>query len=245
VFLTGTLLNALTVAIGATLGVVVGARMPQRVQETLTDGIGLFTLAIAVSLALRLLMDNSAPTGTDLVVLASLLVGGAIGEAIRLSDRLDGVGNWFQRRLARGDRPSRISEAFVTASLVFCVGPLTILGSIENGLTGDIQLLAVKSVLDGFTSMAFAAALGGGVYLSIVTILVVQGGIATVAWLFGSSIDPVAISAASAVGGIILLGVGFRLLEIKRIRVVSFLPALLIAPVVVILVAPLRASLGQ
>jgi uncharacterized membrane protein YqgA involved in biofilm formation len=245
VFLTGTLLNALTVAIGATLGVVVGARMPQRVQETLTDGIGLFTLAIAVSLALRLLMDNTAPTGTDLVVLASLLVGGAIGEAIRLSDRLDGVGNWFQRRLARGDRPSRISEAFVTASLVFCVGPLTILGSIENGLTGDIQLLVVKSVLDGFTSMAFAAALGGGVYLSIVTILVVQGGIATVAWLFGSSIDPVAISAASAVGGIILLGVGFRLLEIKRIRVVSFLPALLIAPVVVILVAPLRASLGQ
>jgi uncharacterized membrane protein YqgA involved in biofilm formation len=245
VFLTGTLLNALTVAIGATLGVVVGARMPQRVQETLTDGIGLFTLAIAVSLALRLLMDNSAPTGTDLVVLASLLVGGAIGEAIRLSDRLDGVGNWFQRRLARGERPSRISEAFVTASLVFCVGPLTILGSIENGLTGDIQLLAFKSVLDGFTSMAFAAALGGGVYLSIVTILVVQGGIATVAWLFGSSIDPVSISAASAVGGIILLGVGFRLLEIKRIRVVSFLPALLIAPVVVILVAPLRASLGQ
>jgi len=244
-FMTGTLLNAVAVAIGATVGLLIGSRMPARIQQTLTDSLGLFTLCIAFALALTLLMDRSSPAGTDLIVLASLLVGGAIGELLKLTERVDGLGDWFQRRLARGDKPSRISEAFVTASLVFCVGPLTFLGSIQNGLTGDIQLLAVKSVLDGFASVAFAAALGAGVYLSILTILVVQGGLATLAYLFGASLDPVAVSAASAVGGVILLGVGFRLLEMKRVRVVSLLPALVIAPVIVWLVAPLRLALGQ
>jgi uncharacterized membrane protein YqgA involved in biofilm formation len=245
VFLAGTLLNAAAVLIGTTIGLLLGSRMPARVQQTLTDGLGLFTLAIAFALALELLMDRAAPAGTDLIVLASLLVGGTIGELLHLTERVDGLGDWFQRRLSRGEQPSRISEAFVTASLVFCVGPLTFLGSIQNGLTGDVQLLAVKSVLDGFASIAFAAALGGGVYLSILTILVVQGGLATLAYLFGANLDPVAISAASAVGGIILLGVGFRLLEIKRVRVVSLLPALILAPLMVWLVTPLRAALGQ
>jgi uncharacterized protein len=244
-FLSGTLLNALTVVIGTTVGLLVGSRMPQRIQQTLTDGLGLFTLSIGMALALRLLMDRAAPAGTDLIVLASLLVGGAIGEVLRLTERIDALGDWFQRRLARDGRRSKISEGFVTASLVFCVGPLTILGSIQNGLSGDIQLLAVKSVLDLFASIAFAAALGAGVYLSVLTILVVQGGLATAAWLFGSGLDPVAINAASAVGGVILLGVGFRLLEIKRVRVVSFLPALVLAPVFVWLAGPLRAALGQ
>ena len=244
-FLSGTLLNVLAVAIGATIGLLVGSRMPARIQQTLTDGLGLFTLCIAFALALTLLMDRTAPAGTDLVVLASILVGGGIGELLRLTERVDALGDRFQRRLARDDKPSRISEAFVTASLVFCVGPLTILGSIQNCLTGDIQLLAVKSVLDGFASIAFAATLGAGVYLSIITVLVIQGGLATLAYLFGANLDPVAISAASAVGGVILLGVGFRLLEIKRVRVVSLLPALLLAPLLVWLVAPLRAALGQ
>ena len=182
----------------------------------------------------RLLMVQSAPAGADLIVLASLLVGGAIGELLHLTEAVEGLGNWFQRRLARGDQPSRISEAFVTASLVFCVGPLTILGSIQNGLTGDIQLLAVKSVLDGFASVAFAATLGAGVYLSILTVVIIQGGLATLAWAFGSGLDPVAISVASATGGVILLAVGLRLLEIRRIRAVSFLPALIIAPALVL-----------
>lgn len=244
-FLSGTLLNAIAVLIGTTLGLLVGSRMPARIQQTLTDGLGLFTLCIAFALALTLLIDRTAPAGTDLIVLASILVGGAIGELLKLTERVDGLGDWFQKRLARGDKPSRISEAFVTASLVFCIGPLTFLGSIQNGLTGDIQLLAVKSVLDGFASIAFAATLGAGVYLSILTILVIQGGLATLAYLFGANLDPVAISAASAVGGVILLGVGFRLLEIKRVRVVSLLPALIIAPVMVWLVAPLRLALGQ
>jgi uncharacterized membrane protein YqgA involved in biofilm formation len=244
VFLTGTILNALAVAVGATIGVMVGARMPSRLQQTLTDGLGLFTIAVGISLALQLLLDKTAPAGTDLVALAALLVGGTLGELLRLTERVDGIGAWFQGRLARDASRSRISEGFVAASLLFCVGPLTILGSLQNGLTGDIQLLAIKSVLDGFAAVALAATLGPGVYLSVLTILVVQGGIATVAAAAGSNIEPVTISVVSAVGGLMLLGVGFRLLEIKRVRVISFLPALLLAPVFVWLAGPIRAGLG-
>src|SRR5687768_9491530 len=148
-FLTGTLLNVAAVLIGTTVGVLIGSRMPRRVQETLTDGLGLFTLAIGSALTLRLLLDDTQPAAASLAVLGGLLAGGAVGELLRLSDRLDALGDWFQSRLARGDQPSRISEGFVTASLVFCVGPLTILGSVQNGLTGEIELLAVKSLLDG------------------------------------------------------------------------------------------------
>ena len=232
-FLAGTLLNVATVLLGTTIGVLAGARVPERMQRTLTDGLGLFTLAIGLALSLRLLMDRSAPVGNDLAVLGALLGGGAIGELLRLSDRLDALGDWFQRRLARGDEPSRVSEAFVTASLVFCVGPLTILGSIQNGLTGDIQLLAVKSLLDGVAAIAFAAALGAGVYLSALTVLIVQGGIATIAFLAGGGLDPASVDAASAVGGLILIGVALRLLDIRQVRVANLLPALLLAPILV------------
>ena len=244
-FLTGTLLNVATVLIGTTIGVLAGARVPERMQRTLTDGLGLFTLAIGFALSLRLLLDRSAPQGNDLAVLGALLAGAVIGELLHLSDRLDGLGDWFQRRLAHGDQPSRISEAFVTASLVFCVGPLTILGSIQNGLTGDIQLLAVKSLLDGVASVAFAAALGAGVYLSAITVLVVQGSIAAIAWAFGGGLDPTAVEAASAVGGLILICVGMRLLEIRQVRVVNLLPALLLAPLLVALAAQIRLALAQ
>jgi uncharacterized membrane protein YqgA involved in biofilm formation len=235
-FLSGTLLNALTVVIGTTVGLLIGSRMPARMHQTLTDGLGLFTLAIGLALALQLLLDRTQPAGSDLIVLASLLIGAVLGEAARLSDRLDGLGSWFQARLARGDRPSRISEAFVTASLVFCVGPLTILGSIQNGLTGDMELLAVKSLLDGFAAIAFAAALGAGVYLSVIAVLVIQGGIATAAFLLGGGLDSVTVAVTTAVGGLTLIGVGLRLLEIRQVRVVNLLPALVVAPILVSLV---------
>jgi uncharacterized membrane protein YqgA involved in biofilm formation len=236
-FLTGTLLNAAAVIAGATLGVLLGARMPARMQQTLTDGLGLFTVAISLALAVRFLLDPAVALADQLAVLAALLVGAVIGELLRLSDRLDALGDWFQRRLARGDQPSRVSEGFVTASLVFCVGPLTILGSIQNGLTGDISLLAVKSLLDLVASIAFAAALGAGVYLAAGSVLLIQSAIATVAWLVGAGLDPASIAATSATGGVVLLGVGLRLLDIKRVRVVNFLPALVLAPVFVALAA--------
>jgi len=244
VFLSGTLLNVAAVLIGTTIGLLLGARMPERLQQTLTDGLGLFTLAVGFALALRLLLDPAQPAGNDLAVLAALLAGAVVGEVARLSDRLDGLGAWFQRRLARGEPPSRVSEAFVTASLVFCVGPLTILGSMQNGLTGDIQLLAVKSLLDGVASIAFAAALGAGVYLAAGTVLIVQGGIAGLAAIAGNGLSQEAIDITAAVGGLILLGVGLRLLEVKHIRVASFLPALVLAPIFVWLAALIRTALG-
>ena len=141
----------------------------------LTDGLGLFVIVLGVSMGMRVLTDPAALPGDELAVLAAVLLGAAIGELLRLQDGLEGLGSWFQDRLSRKDEPSRIAEAFITASIVFCVGPLTILGSIENGLTGEIRLLAVKSLLDGVAAIAFAAALGWGVALSAITVLVVQG----------------------------------------------------------------------
>jgi uncharacterized protein len=242
-FLSGTLLNAFTVLLGTTVGVVVGGRMPERLRSSLTDALGLFTVLIGANMALPLFNDQALHTGDDLAVLGALLVGVLAGHLLGISDRLDALGAWFQRRLSAPDRPSRIAEGFVTASVVFCVGPLTILGSIQNGLTGDIQLLAVKSLLDMVASMAFAAALGFGVYLSIVTILVVQGGIAFAAWLVGSGLDQASIVAVGSAGGVILMGVGIRLLELKVIRVADFLPALLLAPLFVAVAGLIRAVL--
>ena len=245
-FLTGTLLNVATVLVGATIGMLAGARIPPRLQEALTAGLGLFTLAFGLAMALRQFTDPAARPGDDLAVLAALLLGVVVGELLRLQDGLEALGAWFQRRLARADtgRPSRVAEGFVTASLVFCVGPLTILGSLENGLTGDVGLLAVKSLLDGVASIAFAAALGPGVYLSALTVLVVQGGIAAGAFLLRDVMDPATILAVGATGGIILLGVGLRLLEVKAVRVANFLPALVLAPILVRLADMVRSLLA-
>lgn len=243
-FLTGTLLNVATVLAGTVIGVLAGSRMPARMQETLVIGLGLFTALIGTSMGLRLFLDPAARPGDDLAILAAVLLGAAIGEVLRLHDGLESLGGWFQQRLARGDRPSRIAEGFVTASLVFCVGPLTILGSLENGLTGDIRLLAVKSLLDGVASIAFAAALGWGVALSAMTVLVVQGSIAGGAFLLRDVMDAATILAITAAGGVILLGVALRLLDLKAVRVASFLPALLLAPIFIRVAEAVRGALG-
>jgi uncharacterized protein len=244
VFLSGTLLNVAAVLVGATAGLLLGARMPRRMQESLTTGLGLYTLVLGISMALRIFTDPKADAGDNLAVLAALLLGLAIGELLRLHDRLEELGAWFQRRLSRGDRPSRISEGFVTASLVFCVGPLTILGSLDNGLRGDMTLLAVKSLLDGVASIAFAAALGPGVYLSALTVLLVQGGIAAGAFLLRNVMDTETVLVVSATGGLMLQGVGLRLLEIKAVRVANFLPGLVLAPIFVRLADAVRVLLS-
>jgi len=240
--LSGTLLNAAAVAVGATIGLFAGTRVSPQLRESLTTVLGLFTLVLAASMGLRVFTDPTARTEDSLAVLGGLLIGVAIGEWLRLHDRLEDLGGWFQQRLASGDRPSRVAEAFVTTSIVYCVGPLTILGSLDNGLRGDITLLATKSLLDGVASIAFAAAMGAGVYLSILTILVVQGGIALGAFLLSGVFDPVTILVLSSVAGITLLGVGLRLLELKQVRLANFLPALVVAPILIRLVDAVRAA---
>lgn len=242
--LSGTLLNVVAVLAGTVVGLLVGSRMSSRMQSTLTDGLGLFTLAIGLAMALRIFTDPVAQPGDDLAVLGALLGGAVLGELLQLTERLDALGAWFQGRLARDGSPSRIAEGFVTASLVFCIGPLTILGSIENGLTGEIRLLAIKSLLDGVASIAFAAALGPGVALSAITVFVAQGGIALAAAFFGSALDERAILGITATGGLILAAVALRLLDVKRVRVASFLPALLLAPLLLALAEALRGALS-
>jgi len=243
-FLTGTLLNVATVLVGTLIGLVLGSRISDRMQSSLTTGLGLFTALFGLSMGLGIFTDPAAQPGDDLAVLSAVLVGVAVGEVLRLHDGLESLGGWFQRRLTGGDRPSRIAEGFVTASLVFCVGPLTILGSIANGLTGDVQLLAIKSLLDGVASVAFAATLGVGVALSALTVLIVQGSIAAAALLLRDVMDATTILAITAAGGVILLGVALRLLELNPVRVASFLPALLLAPLFVRMAAVIRDLLG-
>jgi uncharacterized membrane protein YqgA involved in biofilm formation len=229
-FLSGTLLNVATVVLGTTIGLLAGRRVPARLGEGLTTGLGLFVVVIGVTMAGSIFSDPGAQPGDELAVLGGLLAGVAMGELLRLQDGLESLGSWFQRRLSSGEQPSRVAEAFVTASLVFCVGPLTILGSLENGLRGDATLLSTKALLDGVASVAFAAALGAGVYLSAVTVLIVQGTIAGAAFLLRDALDTRTVLAISSTGGVILLGVALRLLDLKAVQVANFLPALVFAP---------------
>ena len=244
-FLSGTLLNVAAVLIGTSLGLLAGSRLPARIHESLVTANGFFVAVVAISMALRIFTNPASAPGYDLAVLAALVVGVAAGELLRLHDGLEWLGGWFQRRLARDkEQPSRIAEGFITASLVFCVGPLTILGSLQNGLSGDTTLLATKSLLDFVSSMAFAAALGPGVYLSAFTVLAVQGGISGGAFLLADLMDPATILAISASGGLILIGMALRLLDLKAVRVANFLPALVLAPIFIRVADAIRGWLG-
>lgn len=234
--MTGTIINIATVLAGGMIGLFFGARLPERIRQTVIAGLGLFTAAIGIKLFLE--------TQNSIVVLASLLVGGLLGEWWQIEDGLRSLGSFLERTFTKNsgeDRQgSRFIRGFLTASLVFCVGPMTILGSIQDGLSGDYQLLAIKAVLDGFAALAFASSLGVGVLFSALVILVYQGSISLLAAQAQAYISPAMMGEMTAVGGVLLLGIAVSsLLEIKPIRVGNFLPALLIAPLVVALLAVL------
>jgi uncharacterized membrane protein YqgA involved in biofilm formation len=244
VFLTGTILNVVAVLLGTTVGFAAARRVGPQLRESLTTGLGFFVTAIAISLAISVFDDPAAQPGDALVVLGSLLIGVVIGEWLRIQDRLEALGAWFLRRLASGEQPSRIAEGFVTASLVYCVGPLTILGPIDNGLRGDITLLATKSLLDGVASVAFAAALGPGVYLSAITVFVIQGSIAAAAFLLRDALDARTILVLTATGGLMMLGIALRLFDLRAVRVANYLPALLVVPVLLRVADAIRGMLA-
>lgn len=243
----GTLLNVATVVLGSALGLLIGHRLPQRTRDVVTDALGLVTLLIA-ALSSAAVLDPAlesevGASATVLVVLGSLLVGGIVGSLLHVEARLEAVGGALQSRLLRGsggESRRRFVEGFVTASLLFCVGPLTILGSLSDGLGLGYEQLAVKSVLDGFASIAFAATLGWGVMASALTVLVVQGGLTLVGLLVGDVLSDGAVSAVTATGGLLLVGVALRLLRIKPLPVGDLLPALLVAPLLVEVVSRLR-----
>jgi uncharacterized membrane protein YqgA involved in biofilm formation len=241
--LTGTLVNAATVLAGTTIGVLLGDRLPERIRETVMHALGLFVITLGVFEGTQAFTGPLATftRGSAVVVLLSILVGGVIGELLRIDDALTRLGEALRRRFERrGDDRGRFVEGFVVASLVFCVGPLTVLGSIQDGLNGDSQLLIIKSVLDGFAALAFSAALGWGVGFSVLTILVYQGALSLAAGLGAGAFSPAMISAMTAVGGVMILAIGLRLLELKTIRVANLLPALVLAPATVAVMQALR-----
>lgn len=236
----GTLTNVATVLAGTVVGALAGARIPERLQQTIVASLGLLTAALAVREVLVV--------EEFILVLGAVLSGAIVGEVLRIEQGLERAGEALQRRLSGtptpidvelpeasvpevqvADRTGRSSEGFVISTLVFCVGPLTVLGSIDDGL-GDPELLLVKAGLDGFASIAFAAVYGWGVGLAALSVLVIQGGIALGAGaLDGVLTDPM-VDVLGATGGVLLLGVSLRLLELKRVRVANLLPALAIAP---------------
>ncbi len=219
------MLNALTVLVGGLIGWKVGDRIPRRIAESLFSVLGLFTILLG-------LLD-AFTTKNSLVVLGALLIGTLLGELADLDGALARFGDRLQSRFAQNGSP--VGEAWVTSSLVFCVGPLSILGSFANGLHGDATTLAVKATLDGFAALAFSATLGWGVLLSIGTILVYQGALSLSASLLAPvlSTTPEAITELTATGGLILVALGMRLLKLREFRVASMLPALLVAPAIV------------
>jgi hypothetical protein len=226
--MTGTFLNIATVLVGGALGLIFRARIPDQLKATVISGMGLFTMAMGLQMFLN--------TENPLIVLGSLLIGTLLGEWWKIEDRLQNLGRFLEQRFSREgeDGSNTFVRGFLTASLLFCVGPMTILGSIQDGLTGDYNLLAVKSVLDGFASLAFASTLGVGVMFSTMVILVYQGGISLLAAQLNSIVTPAMMSELTATGGVILLGLAISsLLEIKKIRVGNMLPGLAIAPLIV------------
>ena len=243
----GTVINVVTVLVGSGVGVLLGNRLPQRTRDLVTDALGLVTLLIAADAARTVfspaLAEHVGRSAPMLIVLGSLLIGGIVGSLLRLEQRVESLGGYLQRKLqGRGSSVERhrFIEGFVTASLIFCTGPLTILGSLNDGLGNGADQLYLKSALDGFAAIAFAAAFGWGVAASVLTVVVVQGSLTGVGLALGEALPAAHLAAITAAGGLLLIGVALRLLKIREIAVADLLPALLVAPGLVTLVAFLR-----
>ncbi|MDX2139483.1 MAG: DUF554 domain-containing protein [Chloroflexota bacterium] len=231
----GTLLNMLTIAIGSTLGLLIGNRISEKMQQSVMTGLGFVSLFVGIT--------NASSTGNVIIPLLALVFGVIIGELLDIDGRLEGFAGWLQTRLGAADRSHgdaaekrrRFITGFITASLLFCVGPLTVVGSIQDGmgLESGFQQLAIKSVLDGFGALALASSLGIGVAFTLVTVLVIQGGLALVGSFIGNFMTTPMINEMTAVGGLMIIGLSLILLDLKRPRVANFLPGLVLAPLIV------------
>lgn len=229
----GTVLNILTIVIGGALGVFIGAKISERLRNLVTDVLGCVTIisaADALSAYWDVELQESMPKGwVILVVIFSLLFGALIGSALAIEDRLEFLGNKLKSRFSKNGS-SNFVEGFVSASLIFAIGPLAILGSISDGMGTGIDQLVLKSTLDGFAALAFAASLGWGVALSALPVGIYQFAWTAVGLFLGSILTNYQVSAMTAVGGILLIGISLRLLRIKQIAVGNLLPALALAP---------------
>lgn len=254
--MTGTLVNAAAIILGAGLGTLLGGRLTGAVRSTVTDVLGVFVLVLGAADALGAFggeLEQALGPVAVLVILGSLLLGGVLGELADIEGRLRRFGVWLRDRVLGSeattrsddeeavlapppdlrDPRQRFVEGFVVTSLLVCVGPLAILGPLQDGLTDGFQLLAVKAMLDGFAALAFASALGIGVAFSVLPLVVLQGSVTLAAGALQSVMTDPMLAALSATGGFLVMAIGLRLLELRQVRVANLLPALVLAPLVV------------
>jgi uncharacterized membrane protein YqgA involved in biofilm formation len=242
----GTLINVLAILMGSALGVLLGNRLPEKMSRTLTDAMGLIVLVIG-ALNLADLSDEAFAKATGifptiLVVLAALLLGGVTGSLLKIEQRLEQFGVWLQAKTkGKGDKDLFI-QGFVNAALLFTIGPMAVLGALQDGLGQGFEILALKSTLDGFTSVAFAATMGWGVAFSAIPVGLWQGLLTILSTSVGDVLSQAAVASITATGGILLLGTGLRVLQIRMVSVADLLPALVFAPVITLVLA---TTLGQ
>lgn len=234
----GTVANVVTIVLGSLIGLAVGTRLPARTAGAVTEALGLVTLVIA-GLSLRPLLQptlGEAVGDAALIIIMLAVIGGTmLGSLLRLEGRMEDLGRWVRGKLSRGtnDQSSRFVEGFVTSSLVFCVGPMAVLGALQDGLGMGADQLLAKSLLDGFAAIAFASSLGLGVLASAVPVALYQGGLTLLGFLLGDVMPPAQVDALTVAGGIVLLALAFRLIGLKHLRVADMLPALVLAPLFV------------
>lgn len=232
--MTGTIINTAAIILGGLLGLRFGKVLSEKSRETIIIGLGLFTLGISISMFLD--------TNNSLIVLGGLLIGGLLGEYLSIEDRINNIGKFLERKFNKESNSSPDRKDFIVgfmaSSILFCTGPMAILGAIQDGLVGDYQLLAIKSVMDGFAAFAMASTLGIGVLFSGPIVFVYQGFFSVLAIQLQSIMTPAMVAELTATGGLLLIGLTFSsLLEIKPIRVGNFLPSLVISPLIVFLLS--------
>lgn len=242
----GTIVNVVAIVLGTVIGVVIGNRLSEKTSRVVTDGLGLVVLVLGglnvISLLDAEFLAAVGPGMPLLIVIGAILIGGIIGSALKIEQRLEQFGSVLQKRFAgKGSKDSKekFITGFVNASLVFTIGPLAILGALSDGLGQGIEQLATKSILDGFASLAFAASLGWGVALSAIPVGLWQGLLTALAFAVGSVVSAPVVAALTATGGVLLLGVGLRLLQLRQVAVGNMLPALIVAPVLTVVLLSL------
>ena len=226
--MTGNFINLIAILAGSAVGVLFGARLSENLKSTVISGMGLFTIAVGLQMFLK--------TENALVVLGALIFGAILGEWWKLEDGLQNLGIWLEKRLSGNSEggSSRFVRGFLTASVLYCTGPMAVLGSISDGLRGDYLTLSIKSVLDGFFSIALASTLGIGVAFSALPVFIYQGSISLLAAQLNAIVTTSMMNEMTATGGILLMGIGVSsLLELRKIRIGNFIPALAIAPLIV------------
>lgn len=213
----GTIVNVIAILVGGTLGLLFRHRLPQRAVTVVFHGIGLFTLGLGIMMFLK--------SDWLIVVILSIMAGGVAGGLMRLEDRIERFSEQIKQRFRF--KADRFSEGLITSFLLFCMGAMTILGAIDEGLGNGPELLMTKSVMDGFSSIALAAAMGVGVLFSVVPLLIYQGGITLLTMWLGNFFAQAVVNELTATGGVLLIGLGLNILKIARIKVTDLLPSLL------------------